>query len=103
MAYKLQITHTADSDLDAILSYMLHELQNTEAALHFVNEVEKRYDKLISNPYIYEECRQPLLKSAHYRKVVIGSYLLIYRVDDTSQVVYIERFFSSMQDYAAKL
>ena len=103
MDYKLQITQMADRDLDAILTYIMVDLQNVEAAIHFADQVDEHYDKLIDNPYIYEECRQPLLKHSHYRKVAIGSYLLIYRVDDENRIVYVERFFSSMQDYAAKL
>ena len=103
MGYKLQVTQTADRDLDGILSYIMIELKNVEAALHFADEVDARYDKLIENPYIYEECRQPLLKQSHYRKAVIGNYLLIYRIDDVNNIVYVERFFSEMQDYASKL
>lgn len=103
MGYKLQITQRAEQDLDAILTYIMVELQNVEAALHLADEVEARYGKLSQNPFLYEECRPPLLKQAHYRKVVIGSYLLIYRVDNDQNTVYIERFFSDLQDYAQKL
>ena len=103
MDYKLLVTQTADGDLDAILTYIMVDVQNIEAAIHFADQVDEHYDKLIDNPYIYEECRQPLLKQSHYRKVVIGSYLLIYRIDDENHIVYVERFFSSMQDYAPKL
>jgi len=103
MGYKLQVTRAAEEDLDAIFTYMMVELQNAEAAIHFADLVDEHYDKLMDNPFIYEECRQPLLKQAHYRKVVIGSYLLIYRIDHENHRVYVERFFSSMQDYASKL
>ena len=103
MDYELQVTQTAEGDLDAILTYIMIELQNAEAAVHFVDQVDEHYDKLIDNPYIYEECRQPLLKQSHYRKVIVGSYLSIFRIDDENHAVYVERFFSSMQDYASKL
>jgi Plasmid stabilization system protein len=103
MGYNLKITHRAEQDIDAILTYIMIDLQNTEAALHLADEVEKRYNLLIENPYLYEECQQPLLRQMHYRKIVIGSYLLIYRINKDTDTVYIERFFSEMQNYASKL
>ena len=103
MAYKLQITDKAEQDLDAILSYIMTELCNVEAALHLADEVERHYNLLLENPFLYTECQQSLLCSRHYRKVIIGGYLMMYRVDEQSSIIYIERFFSDLQDYAEKL
>lgn len=103
MAYKLRITEKADKDLDAILCYILTELKNRDAAMRFADEVERHYRLLLENPRLYGECQQPMLRRSHYRKVVIGDYLMIYRVDETNGIVYIERYFSELQDYAAKI
>lgn len=103
MVYKLQITEKAEHDLDAILGYIMTELCNMEAALHLADEVERHYNLLLKNPLLYEECHQSLLRKYHYRKVVIGGYLMIYRVDEAVNVIYVERFFSDLQDYAVKL
>lgn len=101
MAYKLQITQKAEQDLDEIFAYLIHELNNVEAVLHLADEVERHYGLLPDNPFLYEKCRQPLLR--HFRKVVIGGYLMFYRVDEDQQIIYIQRFFSNLQDYATKL
>lgn len=103
MDYKLRITEKAEQDLDAILSYIMMDLGNMEAALHLADEVERRYALLLTNPHLYEVCHQPLLRRPQYRKVVIGGYLMIYRIDEPQSTIYIERFFSDLQDYAAKL
>lgn len=103
MAYKLRITEKAEQDLDAILHYILTELKNMDAAIRLADEVERHYKLLSENPRLYGECQQPMLRRSHYRKVVIGGYLMIYRVDETNGIVYIERYFSELQDYAAKL
>lgn len=103
MAYKLQITDKAEQDLDGILGYIVTELCNLEAALHLTDEIERHYDLLLQNPYLHAECQQPLLRELHSRKVVIGGYLMLYRVDEPSGIIYIERFFSDLQDYATKL
>lgn len=103
MAYKLQITDKAERDLDAIFDYIITELCNVEAALHLADEVERHYNLLLNNPNLYAECQQPLLHNLRYRKVIVSGYLMIYRVDEHKSMVYIERFFSGLQDYAAKL
>lgn len=103
MGYKLQITNKAEQDLDEILDYIITELCNMEAALHLADEVERHYNMILDNPYLYVECQQPLLRNLHYRKIVMGGYLAIYRIDEQNNIIYIERFFSDLQDYAAKL
>ena len=103
MGYKLSITASAEQDLDAILTYIIHDLDNLDAAIKLVDEVDERYIKLEENPYLYEECRDSRLKMLGYRKAVIAGYLLIYRVDAEQSIVYIERFFSQLQDYAKKI
>ncbi len=103
MAYKIEVTQSAQSDLNNILGYIVTELSNPSAAAHLLDEVERYYGILGDSPLLYAECTQALLRPSHYRKVVIGGYLLIYRVNAEQQVVYIERFFSNLQDYMQKL
>ena len=54
-------------------------------------------------PYACAACLHPLLSAPGYRKAVIRGYLLLYRVDDARKIVYIERFFSDLEDYAHKI
>lgn len=103
MAFELIITHKAEQDLDDILGYIVHKSCNTQVAVHLMNKMEKRYALLSENPEMYGECRQPLLKAAHYRKAVVCGYVMIYRVDSGKNTVIIERFFSDLEDYAEKL
>lgn len=103
MAYKLIITEKAEGDLDGILAYIINELCNETAAANLLGEIEKRYDILETNPYVYPVCQQILLGARGYRKVVINGYILIIRIDEEACSVYIERFFSRLEDYAEKL
>ena len=73
------------------------------AAIRLMDEIEKRYGLLTENPHLYSECQQPLLKATHYRKIVIGGYLMIYRVDSGRNAVIVERYFSDLEDYHEKL
>lgn len=99
MAYKVKVTAHAEQDLDDIIGYIMTKLRNSQAARHVLREVEKIYAVLAETPVAYAECAHPLLKG--HRKATFMRYLMIYRiVDDT---VYVERFFSELEDYANKL
>jgi plasmid stabilization system protein ParE len=48
--YRLVVSELAHEDLDNIVSYIAIHLANPVAALNFLNEVEKCYGFLKSNP-----------------------------------------------------
>ena len=103
MAYSIVVTQKAEQDLDEILAYMVNTLMNLPAAVKLMDDVERCYEKLTENPLMYAECQQPLLQKRQYCKAIIHDFLLLYRVDEQQRVVYAERYFSQMQDYAHKL
>ena len=97
--YKLEIAVSAQEDLEAIYEYIAVELANRTAAEAFFDEVEKCYDSLIRQPYMYEQCRDDRLRLDGYRRAVIKHYIMVYRVDDSKETVYILRFFYGARDY----
>ena len=97
--YNLEIAASAQSDLEEILEYIAVELANPTAAETFLDEVEKCYDTLILQPYMYEQCRSDRLRLAGYRRAVIKNYIMVYSVDDSKETVYIMRFFYGARDY----
>lgn len=101
MAYKVVFTRSAQKDLDAILAYLSVELCNPAAASALLTAIEQACLRLSEHPQLYPVCAHPLLAAPGYRKVFIRGYLLLYRADQAA--VYVERFFSDMEDYAQKL
>lgn len=99
MAYNVKVTASAEKDLDAIVSYIMQELSNPQAAGHLLDEITKMYHVLADNPMIFPACCQPLLQ--RYRKVTVMRYVIICRID--GETVYVERFFSQLEDYVNKL
>ncbi|MEA4924314.1 MAG: type II toxin-antitoxin system RelE/ParE family toxin [Syntrophomonadaceae bacterium] len=97
--YKLVITELAHEDLDNIIVYITIQLDNPIAAANFLDEVERCYVFLKSNPFIYERCHDVRLETDGYRKVVINNYVLVYKVDETAKIVIIHRFFYGAQNY----
>jgi plasmid stabilization system protein ParE len=97
--YRLVVSELAHSDLDNIVSYIAVQLANPLAATTFLDEVEKCYGYLKSNPFIYERCHDAYLEKGAYRKATIKNYALVYKVDEAARVVIIYRFFYGAQDY----
>ena len=103
MGYSVKVTEHAHDDLDQIVSYIVGELGNPSAALSLLAAVEGVYEKLAGTPNMYSLCLKPLLSRRGYRKAPVGGYLMIYKVDEDAKLVYIERFFSHLEDYESIL
>ncbi len=100
---KLRLAPSADRDLDAILAYLINELCNPQAAEGLLDEIESAYDTLEENPEAFELCRDQRLAELEYRKVRVGSYLLIYWYDSELDEVNVLRFFHESQNYLEML
>lgn len=99
MAYKIESTPLADQDLEGIIAYIAEDLENPIAAAHFLDEVDACYTHLEKMPLMYEQCHDPNLKKLGYRKALISNYVMIYRVDEDAETVFILRFFYARRDY----
>ena len=99
MAYKIIETELGQKDLSDIVDYIVHSLENPSAAATFLNEVEACYDTLERHPMIFEACGDSYLKALGYHKVGIRNYIMIYKIHEPTQTVFIMRFFHGRQDY----
>ena len=99
MAYKILETERAQQDLSDIVDYIASSLGNSSAAASLLDEVEACYDKLEQLPLMFEVCHDPHLKSLGYRKAGIKNYIMIYKVSEATETVFIMRFFHGRQDY----
>lgn len=99
MAYKLIKTDSYLRDLDAVIGYIALSLENKIAAASLMDAIEKSYDGIERMPLMYEACRDPYLKGLGYRKAVIRSYVMIYRVEEETETVHILRLFHGRQNY----
>ncbi len=98
--YKLIVTELAHQDLDNIVSYIAVQLANPAAASNFLNEVDKCYGYLKSNPMMYSKCNDSRLEKEGYRKAVVKNYIIVYKIDEKTKEVSVLRFFYGAQDYA---
>lgn len=97
--YKLIVSELAHQDLDNIVSYIAIQLANPVAASSFLDEVDKCYGYLKSNPMMYSKCHDSHLEKEGYRKAVVKNYIVVYKVDEDAKIVSILRFFYGAQNY----
>lgn len=103
MGYKLIIAKEAHEDISDIVGYIIHELKNRQAATGFIDDLEASYRKVIQNPQIYSLCNDKRLAFLGYRKIIIKNYLILYRIDEKDNVIYIVRVVYGGRNYPEML
>ena len=99
MMYEINISELAHHDLDRIVSYLAANLSSPIAAANFLEEIEKCYENLKHNPYMYAKCQNMRLEKEGYRKIPIKNYILVYKINEKTKTASILRFFYGAQDY----
>lgn len=105
MQYKLIITERGSELLDNIIKYIINKLKNPQAAGNLLAEIEHVYDNLEWNPEIYAYSEDLFMKSRGYRKAVIPhyDYVIIFRIDEEINTIYIMGYFHDLELYKNKL
>lgn len=105
MAYKLKITERASELLDNLVFYLLTQFKSNQSAAHLLEGVSSIYNRLEECPFQFPECEDFFLKRREYRKAKIPelSYVMIFRVEEDSQIVYVMGIFHELEDYKGKL
>ena len=101
--YTLEITASAEADLDQITDYLGTTLANPPAAIAFLDEVERISGTLADTPLAFPLCADHRLAESGYRKAVVRAYILVYEIDEAAQVVRVLRFFHESENYSSKL
>ncbi len=99
MGYKVVQTDLFQGDLDGVIRYIALALDNKSAAVALLDAMDECFDDLGRTPLMYEVCRDPHLRELGYRRAVIRSYIVVYKVDDAERQVTVLRLFHGRQDY----
>ena len=101
--YTLEITASAEADLNQITDYLGNTLANPPAALAVLDEVDRVSDTLEETPELFPLCADSRLAELGYRKAIVRAYILVYEIDRQVQVVRVLRFFHESENYSGKL
>lgn len=103
MAYKLIISKDAQNELDKIIEYIALYLCNLKAAADLLDEFEKKYLKIIENPYMYALSNDAKLNNMGYRTVKVKNYIFLYRVVEDSHEIRVGGIFYKGELYVRKI
>jgi len=103
MGYKLIVSTKSRKDINKITEYIINELKNPQAADRFLDDVAEKYEHIMENPHIYASCDNSNLKQLGYRKIVIKNYLILYRIDEENQIVYVVSIVYGRSNYPEML
>ena len=101
--YDVLISPAAKADLDEIIRYIVLELENPAAAQTLSNKVDERISDLEEMPSKFSFCKDPILRAQGYHAVTVNNYVLIYRILEESNAVWIVHVYHTLQDYEARL
>lgn len=103
MSYSLNITDEADELIDSIIYYLVYKLKSKQAARNLLEEIQKVYDAIAENPYLFQETEDLYLKHKGYHKVPVNNYVILYTINEIEKVVNISGVFHDLENYKNKL
>lgn len=95
--YNLVYLPIAREDLIEIIEYI--QTDNPNAALNFLNKIDKTISKLKEFPYMGTVPKDDLLKFKGYRILIIQNYLIFYVVNEESAEIEIRRIIHGKRKY----
>ena len=103
MAYKLLISRSAQKELDDIVQYMIEKLCNPKAATDFLDVLDEKYEFLTENPKMYPLARDFQLRRRGYRMLKAKNFLVLYRIMEEEQTVFVGGIFYDGEEYWKKI
>ena len=101
--FRIEITASAESDLDGITDYIGRMLCNPPAVAALLETIESACARIAEMPDVFPPCADPRLAELGYRKAVVRSYVMVYEIDLPGRVARIMRFFHESENYVDKL
>ena len=98
MHYKILLTQSFRNDLDSALHYITTKLLNNIAASNLLKKTKETINMLTDNPSAFPVYHGTSNIKYDYRYILVGNYIIFYRIDESSKTVYIMRFLYSGQD-----
>lgn len=97
--YEVLRAQTAEDQLRDIVLYVRDVSGSNGPALRLLDRFEQAMTLLSSFPRLGVVPGSPALAQRGYRMLVVGEYLVIYRVDDELRRVIVAGFFYKSRDY----
>ncbi len=98
--YQLKFSNVLEEDLSEIYNYIAQILKEPIIAKRLVNKIEEEIYRLEMSLYLGQKVHvKP--RNEEYRRLVIGNYIVLYRIEDTQKEILIFHIFYGKRNYLA--
>lgn len=99
MDYKVILTNPAREQLEQIIYYLLHELENAQAANSVLEDAANTKLRLSRVAGSLKLCENTKLQALGYRTIHFKQhrYFMLYRIE--KDIVYVDAIYHDLQDY----
>ena len=97
--YSVEILPRAIEGLNNIYRYYFEESQGRAVADKMTDEIEAAILSLEEYPKTHPISRDKRLAKKGYRKLIIGNYIALYKIDEKAKLVTVARFFHGKMNY----
>lgn len=97
--YTLHFTKVAINDLDEIYQYITEKLFAENAATDLLERIENNIRQLMEFPNSGSRLVDEYLQLKGYRRIIVGSYIIFYIVDEQLKQVIIMRILYGKRKY----
>ena len=101
--YNLEFLPTARQDMSDIAKYINKVLCNPIAAMNTVRRMVDAAEDLQTHPYSCPVYYPPRELPHEYRKLIVGNYIMFYRVNEYDKLITVVRVIYAKRDYGALL
>ena len=97
--FELVFSEKINNDIISTLSYISNVLEAPMAAESHFEELKNKYEKLKENPYIRPLVQDKYLATKGIRFINVKNYILIYKINEENETVFLYRFLYCRRDW----
>jgi len=97
--YVHEVTLPAEQDMQSVFDYIAFTLLNPDAAINLAINFDTSFEDATKFPHRFPTCEH----NPEYRKIFVGSYVALFRIDEDAAKIYITRVFYGGMEYARYL
>ena len=96
--YSLQITPTAEADIDEAYAYIAYQLENPQAAFELTDGIYAAIEDLATMPSRFPIWKREPMRSEGVRSFNVGNFNVFYCVNEQLHVVIVLRVLYNRRD-----
>jgi mRNA-degrading endonuclease RelE of RelBE toxin-antitoxin system len=97
--FELTFSEIINNDIVSSINYIKNTLKAPMAARNHVEELKKKYEILKENPFTRPLVQNKYLASKGIRFIMVKKYMLVYKINEKNNTVFIYRFLYCRRDW----